>query len=249
MNWPEGGGKVMRVEHIGDATLILADCMDIMRDMPDKAFDLAIVDPPYGLGFDKENPAMSAGLRTDGTQRVMRTWRTPKPKNYKNGNWDVRPPEGYFGELFRVSRYAIVWGGNHFDLPLSGGWIVWDKQVSMPSLSKAELAWTNCSNHIELFSFLWAGYRKGEPCSRIHPTQKPIALYKWLLSKYAKSGWKILDTHGGSGSSVVACLELGFSITWIEKDKDYFNAAFERIEKTYQQLSMPKEACGKEGGV
>lgn len=215
---------------IGNAELYNGDCMEYMATLPDKAFELAIVDPPYGIGWDNENESMSGGYRKDGSQRYDKTWKTGKAcVGYKKAEWDSAPDKAYSNELLRVSRNAIIWGGNYFDLPKSGGWIVWDKQVTMPSLSKGELAWTNSNEHVEIFSFLWSGYKKGEETSRIHPTQKPVALYKWLLSRYAKPGDKILDTHGGSGSSVIACLDLGFPIVWIEKDEDYYASALERI--------------------
>jgi len=205
------------IEHIGDATLILGDCMDAMRDMPDKAFDLAIVDPPYGIGVNMENLGRRAG----------------EIKKYTSKEWDNKTPDlQYFSELSRASKNQIIWGGNCFPLPPKYGWIVWNKDISgdVP-FSQAELAWTSFNQAVSVFNLRVQTI--DEP--RIHPTQKPVALYKWLLSKYAKPGETILDTHGGSGSSVVACLDMGYSITWIEKDEDYFNAALKRIADAYAQ--------------
>ena len=181
----------MRVEHIGNATLVLADCMDVMRDMPDNAFELAIVDPPYGIGAAKEKPHNG--------------WR-----DYGIKQWDNSPPEGnYFAELFRVSKNQIVWGANYYShqLPPSMGWIFWDKGQRNFSLADGELAFSSFDRAVRVFEKSRGAILAEE--TRIHPTQKPVALYKWLLKNYAKPGNKILDTHGGSGSSVVACLDMG----------------------------------------
>lgn len=216
-----------RKEHIGDATLYLADCMDIMRDMPDKAFELAIVDPPYGINIGEMSP-------TDSDRRAGRT-RFNKSENVSK-QWDSAiPPPAYFKELMRVTENQIIWGGNYFNLPPSRTIVCWDKQQFMPSFSQHELAWTSFNLPAPLFK-----YNNGTG-DKIHPTQKPVALYKWLLSKYAHEGDKILDTHGGSGSSVIACLDMGYSITWIEKDEDYFNAALERIKIAYRQPRLFEE--------
>ena len=215
------------------------DCMDLMKRYPNKHFDLAITDPPYGIGFDGENPSMSEGLKKDGSKRFIKTWRNPKEKGYIRKNWDNEiPKDEYFKELFRVSKKQIICGGNYFDLPKTGGWIIWDKCVSMPSLSKCELLWTSFLNHTEIFKFLWAGYRKAEVVNRQHPTQKPIALYKWLLINYAKPGDKILDTHLGSGSIAIACKDLRFDLTACEIDEDYFEAAKKRIDEHFIQEAL-----------
>jgi site-specific DNA-methyltransferase (adenine-specific) len=218
----------MRVEHIGSATLILADCMDVMRNMPDKAFELAIVDPPYGIGGSRA---------TGGYAR--------EAINYSKENdklWDLAPPDqGYFDELFRVTKNQIIWGGNYMVkiLPPSKGWICWYKtdEVKGRDFSEFELAFSSFNvpgRHFACRPFIPSN-------ERIHPTQKPVALYKWLLKNYAKPGDKILDTHGGSGSSVIACLDMGFEITWIEKDPDYFEAALKRIKDFAAQPKLPIE--------
>jgi site-specific DNA-methyltransferase (adenine-specific) len=216
--------------------------MDYMATLPDKAFELAIVDPPYGIGADKENLSMTKGLRVDGSKRKDKTWKSrdyTQPK-YKEKNWDnAKPTQEYFDELFRVSKNQIIWGGNYFPLPLVGGWIVWDKEKPENfSLSKGELAWTSCNNSLNIFRWLWAGYAKKEPEERIHSTQKPVALYKWLLSRYAKPGDKILDTHGGSGSICIACHDLGYDLTWMELDKDYYDSACKRYKLHASQASL-----------
>lgn len=202
---------------IGKATIYNMDCMELLKATPDKFYDLAIVDPPYGIGWDKENETMSAGLRKDGTKRIDKSWSNPKPKNYKKGDWDNSvPSKVYFDELKRASKKQIIWGGNYFSefLKPSGGWVTWEKGVpDGMSLSQCELAWTNCLNSIRHIKLLWAGYKKCEEEDRFHPTQKPVKLYEWLLTNYAKPGDKILDTHLGSGSHAIACNNLGFELT------------------------------------
>lgn len=210
------------------------DCMQAMQEMPDNNFDLAIVDPPYGIGMDKE-------IIKDYNLIPSNKWAIPKSKEYTKKDWDKnRPSSEYFKELLRVSRYQIIWGGNYFTdyLKPSGSWIVWNKKVSMPTFSEAELAWTNIRNSVKIFEFLWAGFRKGEKCNRIHPTQKPVSLYTWILSNYAKEGWSILDTHLGSGSSAIAAHDMDFDFVGFELDKEYFDAAQERLHRHQRQLKL-----------
>jgi len=225
----------MRVEHIGDATLYLADCMDVMRDMPDNAFELAIVDPPYGLGVNGDNiiPNKSGDLNHKYDSSKM---------------WDTdRPPPEYFDELRRVSVNQIIWGGNYyFDiLGLGGGIVIWDKLNGESLYADGELAWVSrgLQKRLRIFRHQWCGAFKASERGedKIHPTQKPVALYKWLLKNYAKPGNKILDTHGGSGSSVIACLDMGYEIMWIEKDPDYFEAALKRIKDFAAQPKLPMD--------
>ena len=222
----------MRIEHIGDATLILADCMDIMRDMPDKAFDLAIVDPPYGnKNYDAMHKVSAPSTRV--TERGI----------YKRFD-NVKPARDYFSELSRIAENQIIWGGNFFGL--TGGYICWNKHGTC--FGEAELAFCSMQKQVNVFDYEWNGMIQGDMKNkepRIHPTQKPVALYKWLLSRYAKPGDTILDTHGGSGSSVIACMDMGYSITWIEKDEDYFNAALKRIEIAYRQPRLFDEPRAK----
>ena len=232
----------MRVEHIGGATLYLADCMDVMRDMPDKTFDLAIVDPPYGDGGSgqwQDRKRSRFGGRFD---RYSIGESTTSIVGGLVRHWDFAPPPEYFDELFRVSRFQIIWGGNYFSLPPSRNFIIWRKLTISEnfSMAMAEYAWTNIPGNAKVFECA------PQDSNRFHPTQKPIALYKWLLSRYAELGYKILDTHGGSGSSVIACYDMGYPITWIEKDEDYFNQAYKRIKAAYQQPRLfdePKPSC------
>ena len=218
--------------------------MDIMKKYPDKHFDLAIVDPPYGIGWHKENNSMSAGIKKDGTKRVQKSWNKPIEKGYKLKDWDnAIPNKLYFSELFRISKNQIIWGGNYFtdNLYPHGGWIIWDKGVpDGMSLSQCELAWNSCLNSTRIIKILWAGYKKSENENRIHPTQKPVALYRWLLDNYAKPNDLILDTHAGSFSSAVACKEKGFSGVFIELDPDYFRDGKKRVDKASRQYDLIK---------
>jgi site-specific DNA-methyltransferase (adenine-specific) len=194
------------------------DCMTAMAEMPDKAYDLAIVDPPYGIGVNH-----SMGRRAG-----------EKASPFKPCGWDSSPPmKEYFDELFRVSSNQIIWGANHFmDFigKRSSCWIVWDKLFSEDvSFASAELAFTSfdsVTKRIALSSLRSNG---------IHPTQKPVRLYEWLLKNYAKPGDRILDTHGGSGSIMIACHDMGYDLDWYEIDADYFTAAKERLERHMKQ--------------
>lgn len=217
----------MKPETFGHITLYNADCMDVMRTMPDKAFDLAIVDPPYGIGADRDMKRKANTM--NGNSLAKRA-------EYHSLDWDKCPPsEEYFIELRRVSHNQIVWGANHFIslIPLdSSCWIVWDKDNGTNKYSDCELAWSSFKTGVRKFKFKWHGMLQEDMKNkekRIHPTQKPVALYKWLLGNYAKSGYKILDTHLGSGSICIACDDLGFEMTGIELDRDYYQAARNRL--------------------
>ncbi len=220
------------------------DCMDGMAQMADKSIDLAIVDPPYGIGWDGENPTMTVGLRKDGTIRKDKTWANRDITNikYQKKEWDTkRPNQLYFNHLKRVSKNQIIWGGNYFTdfLSVSPGIVIWDKKTPERfSLSMGELAFVSCSKRLQIFRYLWSGYAKQKPEIRIHPTQKPVALYKWLLQNYAKEGDLILDTHMGSGSSYIACLDMRFDYIGFEIDSDYFAAIEERAYHATRQLSL-----------
>lgn len=205
-------------EIIGKATLHNMDCMELLKNTPDKFYDLAIVDPPYGVGMDGNN-----------------NWSGSK---HEKKDWDNAAPDvDYFSELIRVSKNQIVWGANHFMDKLNRGspcWLVWDKKNDGFSFADAELAYTSFETAVRFFR-----YHRGEQTdTRIHPTQKPVKLYEWLLTNYAKKGDKILDTHLGSMSSVIACLNLGFEITGSELDKDYFESGIKRVKQSQQQQRM-----------
>jgi len=198
--------------------------MQLMARYPDGWFDLAIVDPPYGIGEDG-----SKGIRTSPS-RPNSYLRKPK---YQSKKWDCKPPnKDYFNELLRVSKNVIIWGANHFieNIPNqnSSCWIVWDKKNEGTDFADCELAWSNMKTTVRKYTIhKFNGTNGGKDC--IHPTQKPVALYKWLLDKYAKPGDKILDTHLGSGSIAIACHDYGFDLTACELDTDYYNAAMKRI--------------------
>ena len=209
------------------------DNMELMARYEDNHFDLAIVDPPYGIGEDG-----SKGVRTSPS-RPNSYLRKPK---HKAKGWDnVVPDKEYFIELLRVSKNVIVFGANHFieNIPNqnSSCWIVWDKKNGGTDFADCELAWSNMKTAVRKYTIhKFEATRGGKDC--IHPTQKPVKLYEWLLMNYAKEGDKILDTHLGSGSIALACHNLGFDLTACELDKEYYDAAMRRITEHKQQLRM-----------
>ncbi len=204
---------------IPEINLHLGDCMDLMRGKSSGFYDLAIIDTPYGISVN-----MNAGRKKDTAS---------KKRDVKK--WDNEaPPIEYFEELFRVSKNQIIWGANHLIDKIkkpSSGWIFWDKCVAAGcSFSDGELAWTSFSIALKKSVIPYSGFI-GMEGEKFHPTTKPVKLYKWLLTNYAKPGDRILDTHGGSGSSMIACYDLGFDMDWIELDPDYFKSAKERFER------------------
>lgn len=212
---------------------ILGDCLDYMRKMPDKAYDLAIVDPPYGIAVNKMSLGKGVGVAQSKSYMVS--------EMYHSFN-DTAPTQEYFNELFRVSKNQIIWGGNYFNLPPSACWVVWDKQKNEKSpFADCELAWGSFKTPIRIFHYAWHGFIQGDMKhkeERIHPTQKPVALYEWLLTRYATKGDKILDTHVGSGSSLIACENLGFEYTGFEIDPVFYKNAQERMKEYSAQLRM-----------
>lgn len=209
----------MRTDKMLDFGFYNMDCMEGMKQFPDKFFDLAIVDPPYGISINH-----NMGRRKGDAH-----------SNYKKVNWDNEPPdETYFAELFRVSKNQIIWGANYYSMPPTKCFVVWRKpQISENvSFSMLEYAWTS----FDSTSKEWIGI-SNEP-DRIHPTQKPVALYEWLLSKYAKPDDLILDTHVGSASSLIACHNQRFKYVGFELDSDYYNAAQKRLESAKAQISI-----------
>ena len=202
--------------------------MKLMARYEDNYFDLAIVDPPYGIGMSKVKSWSNSKLCM------------AKSNTYKTGNWDnAIPKKEYFEELFRVSKNQIIWGGNHFELPQSRGWIFWDKLMDKGfSLADGELAWTSFDKAVKKFTYLWAGFKKAKPENRIHPTQKPVDLYRFCLQNYTEKGQKILDTHGGSMNSAIACEIEGFDLDICEIDSEYFKAGVNafNLHKRQQRL-------------
>lgn len=216
---------------VTDKITITNECnMELMARYPDNYFELAIVDPPYGIGMD--------GGNIGGNNAT-------KANNYTKKNWDISSPnKDYFIELKRVSKNVIIWGANHFieNIPNknSSCWIVWNKENS-GNFADCELAYTNFDTAVRMFSFRWNGMLQGDMKNketRIHPTQKPVALYKWILDKYAKQGDKILDTHLGSMSIAIACADYGFELVGCELDPDYYNAGIKRLQNHLSQTKI-----------
>ncbi len=225
------------------------DNIKLMARYPDNHFDLAIVDPPYGIGFSDY-------------ERGKSSYKTKK-RHTKNGKkkWDDKVPcEMFFNELFRVSKNQIVWGGNYF-MPIAKketpnlktikqfnqyinnsneNWLFWYKQNPVPNFADGELAWLSKNLKSSQYDFRYYGNLEGKTSAseKIHPTQKPVKLYEWLLTNYAKEGDKILDTHLGSGSIAIACHNLNFDLTACELDKDYYNDAILRLQKHQSQLKL-----------
>ncbi len=210
--------------------IINQDCMEEMREMPDKAFDLAIVDPPYGIGLDKGG--MVTVIPNKSVNPIF-------PKK----DWDLAiPGSEYFDELMRVAKNKIIWGGNYFldFLGYCKAPILWDKLNGDSPYADGELAWTggdNMPRNLKIFRHQWCGAFKASERGNIniHPTQKPVRLYEWLLKNYAKPGDRILDTHLGSGSSAIAAHIMGYNFTGYEIDKDYYDAAVERFKRHVKQ--------------
>lgn len=221
------------------------DCMEGMRQFPDKFFDLAIIDPPYGIGEDggsNHSRNKAFGSKSFGTKNT--TKKVIQAKKYTSKSWDNSSPSiYYFNELKRVSKNQIIWGANHFisSNPIdSSCWIVWDKDNS-GDFADCELAWTSFSSAVRKFKWRWNGMLQEDMKNkehRIHPTQKPVALYRWLLKNYAEPGMKILDTHLGSGSSRIAAHDMGFDFWGYELDKDYFEAQEKRFKLHTSQLTI-----------
>lgn len=208
------------------------DCVEGLKRFSDNHFDLAIVDPPYGINADIKNN----GKNSDRHEKTS----LAKINTYKKTNWDNETPnEDYFNELKRVSKKQIIWGANFFGLV--GGMLYWHKNVTMPTYSTGELAWLSWLQKIDFVNITWHGmlqHNMKDKEQRIHPTQKPVALYDWLLSNYAKEGDLILDTHVGSGSSRIACNKGGFDFTGFEIDKNYYEAQEKRFKDFVSQLRM-----------
>jgi site-specific DNA-methyltransferase (adenine-specific) len=204
------------------------DCMELMKNTPDKFFELAIVDPPYGEECD---------INTEGNRTSARNGFSELYLKHTSGKWNIKPGKEYFDELFRVSKNQIIWGGNFFELPPTSCLIVWNKMQRNFTFGDGELAWASSGlgKSMRIFDFSRGQMQKE---TRIHITQKPVALYEWLLKNYAKEGDKILDTHAGSASSLIACHNLGFEYVGCEVDGDYFKAANERLEAHKAQMRL-----------
>ncbi len=216
----------MKFEQLGNIKLYNADCMEVMKTFKDKEFDLAIVDPPYGIDMGNKINSVTGGVK-----------HTAK-------DWDkYTPTQEYWDELFRVSKNQIVWGGNYFMSKIkrdSPCWIFWDKNNGDSLFADGEMAWTSFETPVRIAKIHWCGSAaKWETgTNKIHPTQKPVKLYKWLLQNYAKEGDTILDTHFGSLSIGIACHDMKFDLTAIELDKDYYEQAKQRLMNHQKQLTL-----------
>ena len=230
------------------------DCMEYLATLEDNAFELAIVDPPYGIGADKPSKKPNRAKQKNG--KVLNV----KSVEYTHKKWDNQPADDeYFNELKRVSKNRIIWGVNYYSHNLIGGRIVWDKVNGNSDQFGCEIAYNSVNKRTDLIRFMWRGMFQGLNIStdilkankqqgnkalnenRIHPTQKPVKLYEWLLMNYAKEGDRILDTHLGSGSIAIACHNLGFDLVGCELDTEYFNAAKKRLEQHQSQLRIPMQ--------
>jgi site-specific DNA-methyltransferase (adenine-specific) len=196
--------------------------MEYMATVPDKYFDLAIVDPPYGIGAHKQ-----IGKK-----------KGEKGNKWVGGAWDnEKPSDEYFNELFRISKNQIIWGGNYFDLPPSRCFLIWDK-VQRIDMADCELAWTSFKTSARIYEFSCSNLQGFRNPDRFHPCEKPVALYNWLLTNYAKKGQKVFDSHLGSASSAIAAHYFGVDFVGCELDKDYFDAAKARFDMATRQLAL-----------
>jgi len=208
------------------------DCMELMARYEDNYFELAIVDPPYGINEDGKSNHNRGKLAVS--------------KKYNIKNWDKEPEtKKFFSKLKKVSKNQIIFGANHFieNIPYSNSscWIVWNKLNGKTDFADCELAYTSFKTTVRMFTFRWQGMLQGDMKNkevRIHPTQKPIQLYQWLLENYAEQGDKILDTHLGSGSIAIACDKLGYDLTACEIDKQYYDMAMQRLKEHQKQLKL-----------
>lgn len=223
------------------------DCEKGMKEFPDKYFDLAIVDPPYGRKEHGGRNRSGYVRQKNGTKLYV------QDGAYENRMWDnATPTEEYFIALMRVSKNQIIWGCNYFDYPLPGGRIIWDKCNDGSDQSMAEIAYCSLNNRVDTFRYLWRGMQQGKSAEegtvqqgnkklnekRIHPTQKPVILYEWLLLNYAKPGDLILDTHVGSASSLIACYRTGHRFVGFELDEWYFKVSNERLQAEMMQINL-----------
>jgi site-specific DNA-methyltransferase (adenine-specific) len=215
------------------------DCMVALPSLATDSIDIAIIDPPYGIGWGQNS---NNWIRKDGTVKSNSSWKNPKVKSYTQKEWDnQRPTIDFFIEVQRVAKKTIIWGGNYFTdlLPPSGGWLIWDKGVNENlTFSMGEMAWLNFKNNVDICRFLWSGFRRCEVVDRIHPTQKPVALYEWCINRYSERGATLLDTHMGSGSSAIAALRSGLDYVGFEIDKEYFDLTSARIKKEQRQTKL-----------
>lgn len=224
------------------------NCMDGMKEFPDKYFDIAIVDPEQGRKEHGGKNRSGYVKQKNGSKIFV------KDGQYINRGWDYEPAgKEYFDELIRVSKHQIIWGVNYFDYPLTGGRIIWDKCNDGSDQSDAEIAYNSLTNRVDIFRYMWRGMFQGKSISegtvqqgnkklnekRIHPTQKPVNLYRWILQKYEiPKEWKVLDTHVGSASSLIAFHEAGLEFVGFEKDEYMYQLSSERYRQETAQIRL-----------
>lgn len=228
-------------------SFICGDCMDYLPQFPDKYFDIAVCDPPYALGEHGGRNRSKYVVQKNGSKIFV------SDGQYQNRGWDnTHPDRQYFDELIRISKKQIIWGVNYFDYPFPGGRIVWDKCNDGSDQSGAEIAYCSLNNRIDIFRYMWRGMMQGKSIEeghiqqgnkklnekRIHPTQKPVNLYRWIVQKYIKSGWKVLDTHTGSASSLIAYEEAGIDYIAFEIDPYYYDLAIKRLKEYRAQITL-----------
>lgn len=224
-------------------TIIHADCLEVLRELPDKSVDLILTDPPYGIGADVALQKIGGSIGKCGMRTV-----------FDSTNWDSSAPQQHvFDEIRRVSKHQIVWGGNYFvGLPVSPCWLVWDKRCGITpekTFADCELAWCSQDKPARVYRFLWDGMLQGNMADkekRYHPTQKPVPLFVWCLMKYSKPGDLILDPFCGSGTTALACHKTGRRFICIERELEYVNVARNRLRDAQAQLSM---FGGRENGT
>ena len=215
--------------------ILLGDCLDVMRSMPDNSVDLLLTDPPYGIDAAGAGGVSQKGSRNSKCAR----------REFERKTWDAaRPSREVFSELLRVSKCAVIFGGNYFAdlLPASRCWLVWDKVNGTTSFADCELAWANLSDSVRKIEYRWQGMlceNASDKEDRFHPTQKPVGLFQRILEKYAPPGSLIFDPFSGSGTTAIACHNLGLDFICVEKDPDYHAASVERLRKHRQQLLLP----------
>jgi site-specific DNA-methyltransferase (adenine-specific)/modification methylase len=219
--------------------LYLGDCREILSSLP--SIDALVTDPPYGIGgWDAgEKQSMTLGLRKDGSVKLNRKRHSSKTTIHTGKPWDVMPDKSTIETLLKLAREHIIFGGHLFSLPPSNGWLIWEKGVAMPSLSKCEMAWTSCINHTEIFHYLWAGFRKADLTERRHhPTQKPLQVMQWCLNFLSDQSIMVLDPYMGVGTTGIACATRGKRFIGIEKEESYFRIACDRIADAYRQTDL-----------
>ena len=213
------------------------DCLDVMRRLADKSVDLILTDPPYGINIAKTGAVGAENIFGKDGKRI----KAAPSKNYGASSWDAAiPGKEYFEEMVRVSKHQVIFGGNYFveHLRNSPCWIVWDKDNEGTSFADCELAWCSFSSAVRRFKYRWNGMLQQnmkEKEDRVHPTQKPIRLFEWILENYAQPGWVIMDPFLGSGSSAIAAKRLGYEFIGVEREQSYFEAALERIPREVAQ--------------